>query len=251
MGTLYEKPVRVLLRDMVRELGIEHRVTFSREQARAWFKENYPNVKQGTISAHLLRMSVNAPSRVHHNPKPVEDDLLYQVDAKRFRLYQPGEDPDPIYSKGPDGTYGNETEEGDSDYVATDEFAYEKDLQNYLARNLDLIEPGLSLFEEEGITGLEFPAGGRFVDILAVDQDGNYVVIELKVSKGYDRVVGQLLRYMAWIKKHQAEPGTSVRGVIVAREISEDLLLACSTTPGVQLFEYKLSVELRRAMFEN
>jgi len=64
-------------------------------------------------------------------------------------------------------------------------------------------------------------------------------------------VVGQLLRYLAWIKKHQAEPGATVRGVIVAREISEDLLLACLTAPGVELFEYKLSVELQRAIYEN
>lgn len=131
------------------------------------------------------------------------------------------------------------------------EFAYEKDLQNYLARNLGLIETGLKLFEEEGINGLEFPVGGRFVDILAVDAAGNYVVVELKVSKGYDRVVGQLLRYIAWIEKNHAEKGQSVRGVIVAREISEDLTLACGSLPNVQLFEYALSVSLRPVQTEN
>jgi hypothetical protein len=59
-------------------------------------------------------------------------------------------------------------------------------------------------------------------------------------------VVGQLMRYMAWIQKNQAEPGQQVRGVIVAREISEDLLLACSLLPAVQLFEYELSLKLNR-----
>jgi hypothetical protein len=47
---------------------------------------------------------------------------------------------------------------------------------------------------------------------------------------------------MAWIKKHPAEPDQPVRGVIVAREISEDLKLACSSIPDVELFEYELSV---------
>ena len=84
-------------------------------------------------------------------------------------------------------------------------------------KNLSLLEPGLRLYEEEGITGIEFPAGGRFIDILAVDAQHNYVVIELKVSRGYDRVVGQLLRYMAWVKQHQAEATQQVRGIIVAR----------------------------------
>ena len=87
--------------------------------------------------------------------------------------------------------------------------------------------------------------GGRFIDILAVDKDDNLVVIELKVSKGYDRVVGQLLRYMGWIKNNLAEPGQGVRGIIIARFISEDLLLACAGLQNVQLFEYELSIRLR------
>lgn len=124
------------------------------------------------------------------------------------------------------------------------------DLRNYLAKNLPIIEPGLKLYQDEGITGVEFPVGGRFIDILAVDSNDALVVIELKVSRGYDRVVGQLMRYMAWIRKHQAEPGQQVRGVIVAREISEDLLLACSLLPAVHLFEYELSLKLNAVSTE-
>jgi hypothetical protein len=102
------------------------------------------------------------------------------------------------------------------------------------------------VYEEEGINGIEFPVGGRFIDILAVDREGGLVVIELKVSRGYDRVVGQLMRYVAWVKKNLAEGDQNVRGFIVARQISEDLLLACSMVPGVELFEYELSLSLRR-----
>ena len=71
------------------------------------------------------------------------------------------------------------------------------------------------------------------------------MVIELKVSKGYDRVVGQLLRYVAWIKKHHAEEGQPVRGVIISREISDDLRLATGLVQGVSLFEYSLSIALK------
>jgi hypothetical protein len=49
----------------------------------------------------------------------------------------------------------------------------------------------LTLYEEEGINGIEFPVGGRFIDILAVDSDGALVVIELKVSRGYDLIVAR------------------------------------------------------------
>ena len=85
----------------------------------------------------------------------------------------------------------------------------------------------------------------NLADILAIDNNNNYVVIELKVSKGYDRVIGQLLRYMAWIETNQAEPTQKVRGIIIAREISEDLHLAASKILEVELFEYDLSVSLR------
>jgi RecB family endonuclease NucS len=108
------------------------------------------------------------------------------------------------------------------------------------------LEPGLRLYEDEGVSGIEYPAGGRFVDILAVDTEDNLVVIELKVSRGYDRVIGQVLRYMAWLQTNLAEPPQQVRGMIVAREISDDLRLACQLLPGVCMFEYSLSVSLRK-----
>ena len=36
--------------------------------------------------------------------------------------------------------------------------------------------------------------------ILAIGTDGAFVVIDLKVSRGHDRPVCQLLRYMAWVR---------------------------------------------------
>lgn len=244
MAALYDKPVRQLMKDMISALDIKQDEIFSRDEVRAWFKKNYPKVKDGTVSAHLLRLSVNAPSRVHYSAKPKEDDVFYQLDSSRFRLYSPQNDPSPVYEKSITGAPETEIEENEEPTLT--EFAYEKDLQNFLGKNLHLIETGLRLYEEEGINGIEFPVGGRFLDILALDVDNNYVVIELKVSKGYDRVVGQLLRYMAWIKKNHAENGQNVRGIIVARVISEDLLLACSEVPDVQLFDYELSVNLKK-----
>jgi hypothetical protein len=101
----------------------------------------------------------------------------------------------------------------------------------------------LSLYTEEGFTGVEFPVGGRFMDILAVDAQGRFVVIELKVSRGYDRVIGQLMRYMAWVQKNLAD-GATVRGIIVANEITDDLKLAASLLANVKLVEYEISFKL-------
>ena len=225
---------------MIKELAPQKGQRFSREHAIAWFGERYPKIKKGTISAHLIRFSTNARSRRHYTPKSGED-LLFQVDPSHFRLYDPTIDQEPI----------SDSSTGDEEPIpaqASSEFAYESDLRDFLAKNPSVIEPGLQLYEEEGITGVEFPAGGgRSIDILAVDDKKRLVVIELKVARGYDHAVGQLLRYMAWIEKDLAEPGQAVRGIIAARKISDDLRLACSyLSARVSLYEYELSVTLRK-----
>lgn len=241
MPALNEKPVRLLMRDMVVSLGLKPGESFTRERAIQWFREHYPNVKEGTVVAHLIRLSTNARSRLQYSARADgSDDAFFKIDSTHFRLYEPGRDPTPISEAVPPATEPDPVDSG-----VSSEFAYEHDLRDYLARNLQVLDPTLRLYEEEGIRGIEFPAGGRFVDILALDQSG-YVVIELKVSRGYDRVIGQLLRYINWIKKHHADPGQSVRGIIVAKEISDDLQLACAELPGISLFEYSLSVTVRR-----
>jgi len=241
---IYGKPVWQLMRDMVDEIGLKKGQVLSKDRVLTWFADRYPKVKKGTINAHLIRMSTNARSRLHYHSKPGDDDLFFQIDGGHFRLYDPDTDPPPIWES---ASQSAELDAASSDEELTAaEFAYESDLRNFLSKNLYLLEPGLKLYEEEGIDGVEFPAGGRFIDILAVDDREGFVVVELKVSRGYDRAVGQLLRYMGWVAENLAESSQIARGFIVAREISEDLLLACRGLHGVELFEYELSVSVRK-----
>ena len=114
---LYEKPVKILFRDMVNDLSIKKGDIIERDQVNSWFKRKYPLIKPSTISAHLLRLSINAPSRIHHNVDS-KDDFLFQIDSKRFRLYDPESDPTPIYSKEKADNVINElSEESNSEYV--------------------------------------------------------------------------------------------------------------------------------------
>jgi hypothetical protein len=114
------------------------------------------------------------------------------LNGGHFRLYDPATDPPPIRIGAakailcPPSTVPSD----DDDEPNANEFAYESDLRDFLSKRLHVIEPKLRLFEEEGITGVEFTAGGRFIDILAVDHTGSYVVVELKLSRGYDRTLG-------------------------------------------------------------
>lgn len=240
--SLYDRPVRVLMREMADSMGLAPGQEFTRDDALDWFKSHYPLVKDGTITAHLTRLSTNNKNRVHYSAK-TDDDVFFQIDTSRFRRFDPVIDPPPIRDVVGEVPPDPGLVAPPADQAS--EFAYEHDLRDYLARNLYLLEPGLRLYEEEGVTGVEFPAGGRYIDVLAVDSDGNLVVIELKVSKGYDRVLGQLLRYMGWIERHHADPGQTVRGVIVAKAISDDLKLASTRIRDIRLFEYELAVALR------
>ena len=239
---IYDKSVRELFDDLVADIKLKPGETVTRSQIGDWFKNKYPKIKPATVYCHCIRLSTNAPDRIHYKADQT-DDVLFRVERGVFRLYDPKSDPAPIYVKvqmpPPQPPPGGEESE--------QEFAYEKDLQQFLAKNMELVEPGLQLYKDEedpNITGLEFPTEDRRIDILATDKSKNYVVVELKVSKGYDRVVGQLLRYMAWIKQNLANENQKVRGVIIAREISDDLKLATSMVRDVRLLEYELKVTL-------
>lgn len=262
--SIYAKSTKELIKDFIKTfevpppkgLGIITRKPvsaggfFQRKEIIEWFVLNYPKIKKGTLNAHLILLSTNAQSRIHYNVNPNGiHDLLFQVNRSDFRLYDKENDPPPIYEK-PESDQleelDDEVETIEEDIVESKEFAYEKDLQNFLAKNLYVIEEGLTLYEQEEINGIEYPAGGRFIDILAVDKQNNYVVIELKVARGYDRTIGQLLRYMGWIRQELADQEQLVRGVIVASNISTDLKLASSLLNNVELFEYNLSFSLEK-----
>lgn len=244
MVTKYDKSVNELLKDFV-NTWTKNNGIFEKKDAVDWFNKNYPKIKNNTVTAHLAKFSTNDRNRVHyHAHSDGRDDILFRINEHTYRKYIKTDDPDPIYRM-------EQTEKiiqkEDDDYEKSSydtTFAYEEDLKNYLAKNLEIIEPGLKLFEEDGITGLEYEVNGRFIDILAIDANKNYVVIELKVSKSYDRVIGQLLRYKNWIKKEFANEEKKVRGIIIANEISEDLKIACMGLPDIKLYEYELSVTL-------
>lgn len=82
------------------------------------------------------------------------------------------------------------------------------------------------------------------IDILALDESDHFVVIELKLSRGADHALGQLLRYMGWINAKMSQ-GKSVKGVIVAGGIDDKLQYAASVIPEVTLFRYELNFSLQ------
>ena len=253
--TIYDKSTRELMKEFAEQKLTPGQV-FSRKDAIRWFSDHYPNIKSNTVGMHVEGMSVNSKQRRYHpNIKPgMGWDLFFKLGPSDFRLWDTENDPAPRYKADLEANIEEgSTETEDSDEVTAEKrdlgsrkFAFEQDLQNYLVQNLEILERGLKLYEDEdgGFTGVEYPAGQRYIDILAVGTDNAYVVIETKVSRAYDRVVGQILRYIGWVKENLADE-VPVRGIIVASEISKDLILATASVENIRLVEYEISFSLK------
>ena len=143
----------------------------------------------------------------------------------------------------------NEWLKGDDDAVSDEDeeeadqaFAEEAHLRDFLAKNLNCIEAGLRLYQTTEHSGVEFPVDDGRIDILAVDRNDRFLVVELKVSKGRNKALGQLLYYMGWVDNKLGKG--PCRGLIIAKEISDALVLAVQRAPGVSLARYKLSFSI-------
>ena len=95
--TIYDKPTRALLKDMLADWDLKPGQVFTTSRALEWFAANYPKLKPGSIRAHLVQASTNDRSRLHHPATNETDDLLFKLDSGQFRRYEPGKDPAPIH----------------------------------------------------------------------------------------------------------------------------------------------------------
>jgi len=138
----------------------------------------------------------------------------------------------------------------DDDEETDTAFGLEYQLRDFLAQNLSAIPvegKRLQLYVDlQGRDGVEYPTAVGSIDILAVDDNDNFVVFELKRARSPDHAIGQLSRYMGWVSQTIGR-GKEVRGVIVAKKISENLRYSVIVVPNVSLFEYKVSFELKHA----
>ena len=97
-------------------------------------------------------------------------------------------------------------------------FYMEKQLEDFIIANWDKTEFGQKydlIYEDGVLISQQYPTTIGKIDILAIDKKTkNHVVIELKKNQTSDDTVGQLSRYMGWIKEHKKDEG--VKGIIVA-----------------------------------
>ena len=118
--------------------------------------------------------------------------------------------------------------------------------QSLLHRNFHRLFPKLKYFDEEA----QIPKNGQYdtqtvgiMDLLAVDDKGDFLVIEIK-RQATDKTIGQILRYMGWIKEELSKDGQKVKRLVVAERKDIQLEFALKMIPDVKFMKLGLTITL-------
>lgn len=141
--------------------------------------------------------------------------------------------------------------------VATDEtiedpsvFALEIHLEDFLVQNWKSTEFGkrYDIYEEDGeLVGQQYPSDTGPIDILAISKDKKeLLVVELKKGRVSDIVVGQVQRYMGYVKEELAEENQTVRGVIIAFDDDIKIRRALLVAQNIDFYIYKIQFKLEK-----
>lgn len=241
---IYDRPVYELMRDAAAQLT----PPFAAGDFVSWFAERYPKIKPSTVRAHVAAMTANDPSRRHHPSLAARAPLFIrsaQGSLERF-------DPDVHLSEeapvATDGGADLDDTEHNLDSSEASEFVLEAHLEEFLLGNWKSIQWGrpLELWTgQNGETGHQLHTPIGILDFLCRDPISNaLVVVELKRGKPSDRVVGQIARYMGWVRHHIAASGQPIEGIIVAHDYDESLGYAALALPGLSVFAYEVTFSL-------
>lgn len=130
-------------------------------------------------------------------------------------------------------------------------FAMEKHLEDFLVQNWTQTNLGkeYDIYAEDGeVVGQQYQTDTGPLDILAISKDKKtLLVVELKKGRPSDAVVGQVLRYMGYVKNELAEEDQTVKGVIIALEDDQRIRRALSVSPNIEFYRYQVSFKLVKA----
>lgn len=129
-------------------------------------------------------------------------------------------------------------------------FVMEKYLEDFLVSNWHHTELGkdFDIFEVDGEkVGQQYPSDTGPIDILAISKDKRTIlVVELKRGKVSDVVVGQIQRYMGFVKDELCEPGQSVKGIIIGLDDDRRIQRALSVTQNIEFYRYEVNFKLTK-----
>ena len=128
------------------------------------------------------------------------------------------------------------------------EFALEKHLEDFLVKNWKSTSLGkkYDIYEIDGeIVGQQYPSDTGPIDILAISKDKKtLLVVELKKGRVSDNVVGQIQRYMGFVKDDLAEINQVVKGVIIGHDNDVRIQRALSVAKNIEFYKYQVNFKL-------
>lgn len=193
-----------------------------------------PEIPAGTIRSYVIAMAPNHPSSKHHPSTRNRHGFFEYLERGRFRLKAKIDE-----TTEPNGEEEVTIEEN----LEEVQISLEGDLESFIVKDLTSVEDGLSPYQ--GDRGEQFSVDSGRIDILAVDKEGSFVVIELKAGTATDSVLAQVLAYMADIKSTLADQ-KRVRGIIIAYDFSNRLTSAVSLLENVAIMKYKVKFDFER-----
>jgi restriction system protein len=137
----------------------------------------------------------------------------------------------------------------DEDIESTSQFLFEEHLEEFLIKNWSNTELSLKydLYEQAGESGQQYPTDTGDIDILAISKDKKeLLVIELKRGRASDKVVGQIQRYMGYVKEELLEEGQSVKGMIIGFQGDLKLKRALSIASDIEFYRYLVDFKLTK-----
>ncbi len=96
---------------------------------------------------------------------------------------------------------------------------------------------------KKDFNGRQYPVneGKGRIDLLCVDETGNYYVIELKKDSGYDDPYVQIKNYMEWVQRRLCAKNKKTYGIICLNSPSASLVETVRRDDSVSLYEYRIS----------
>ena len=100
------------------------------------------------------------------------------------------------------------------------------------------------------VSGQQYVTDTGPIDILAISKDKKeLLVIELKKGRASDNVVGQVQRYMGYIKEEIATSEQEVKGVIIAFDDDQKIKRVLSVTNNISFYKYRINFSLIKSDF--
>lgn len=129
-------------------------------------------------------------------------------------------------------------------------FTIEMYLEDFLIGNWENTDLGKKydlIFEDNELLSQQYRTEIGIIDLLVKEKEsGNYVVIELKRNQTSDVTIGQIMRYIGWVKLNLSQ-GKPVKGIIIGYSNDEKLNYAISCVENIEVLLYRINFTLTEA----